>query len=311
MDEYGNWQEFVEIEGATEAIYTSEPIVQYTWYYCDVMDEYSNHASVNFYITVENHLTATGDQNEFIISPEETVTMEVSASCDAGSIQYQWNLYGLGADEWGNEYEDWWPIEGTTEATYTTEPITRYTMYRCVVRDEYGNATSVDFYVSVDNHFMASAVQQSQLVIPNTSATMEVEASCDVGSISYQWHGFEPWVDEWGNECEIQIPIDGATEAVYISEPITGYTHYYCHVQDECGNAIGVEFFASIDNQFSAEAIDPDKTVALQEHPIPLMRLQKTASITAAYRMNMAAASMLRSIFKWRIILRQKLYKAA
>ncbi|HAE45627.1 MAG TPA: hypothetical protein DCG37_08570 [Lachnospiraceae bacterium] len=225
-----------QIEGETGATYTAENITGYTQYNCRVSDKYGNSTNVWFYIYIENNLRATpvGD-NEIYIAPGESVKMEVEATCSAGEITYEW-------------YDNNWNrIEGETGATYTAENVTGYTRYICKATDKYGNSTEVYFYIYIENHFNADYVGDNDIsIMPGESVTMEVEATCSAGEITYEWY---VWNDNNWNQ------IEGETGAAYTAENITGYTEYYCRVSDKYGNSTNVWFYINIENNLRATPV--------------------------------------------------------
>lgn len=264
-DETGSWHEPQMIESATGAVYTSEAIGRYTQYYCHVQDEYGNGQEIWFSISIENHLTAAAVQRDLSVAPNSTATMKVNASCDNGTIMYQWYKDGESYfDEFGN-YHDNSLIEGETGDTYISDPITKRGTYYCVVSDLYGSNTIVNFSVSVDNHLTAEPAVSDLAVTPNGIATLEVQASCDEGVLHYEWYmndDIERWLD-------FKL-IEGENSSTYTTGRLTTFTRYYCYVTDEYGNATDVQFTVNIENHFVAEAvqsnlsINPNEVVAME-----------------------------------------------
>ncbi len=228
------------IPEATGSSYTIEAANRCANYRCYVRDRYNNDTNIYYTICIENELTAFAVEESQAVIPGQNAVMTVQASCDIGSLSYQWSKNGIETDEWGNEYEAWIPVEGATAETYTSEAITDYTQYRCSVYDEYGNSTSVDFHVYIENHFTAEAVQSNIPVAYGETVCMEVIASCDVGNLTYEWYK-EEYTDAEGNWHGTEL-IEGETGSTYTSEAITRYTEYYCHVQDKYGNDDNVWF---------------------------------------------------------------------
>ncbi|MBQ6232739.1 MAG: leucine-rich repeat protein [Clostridia bacterium] len=235
-----------EIDSAVSSTYTVENIVSETTYYCQVSDDYGNSDEIRFDITVENHLVvdAEGDTTLYV-EPNSTFTLKVSASCDYGQITYQWYRSGS-------------MISDAMSNTYTTETITSDTRYCCEVFDAYGNSDSIDFYIYVENGFSAGPDgSSSKYVGINDTATLKVLASCNHGSLTYQWY----------HNSSI---ISGAVSDEYTTEAIAAYTQYYCIVSDEYGHSSNVRFSIYIDNHLSAKAegdnnisIDPEDTATL------------------------------------------------
>ena len=259
-DETGNWHEPQVIEGATGAVYTSEAIVGRTQYYCHVQDEYGNGREIWFYISVENHLTAEAIQSDLIVAPNSTATMKVNASCDNGTIMYQWYKESASYyDEFGN-YHDNNLIEGATGDTYISDPITMRGAYYCAVKDLYGGITTVYFYVSIDNHLTADTTVSDLKINPNGTATLEVQASCDEGALHYEWY----MNDDSEHLLDFKL-IEGENSSTYTTGPLTKLTRYYCYVRDEYGSSKDVQFSVHIENHLWAKAILENITVSINE----------------------------------------------
>ena len=259
-DETGSWHDPQMIEGATGAAYTSEAVDGYTRYYCHVQDEYGNGQEIWFSILIENHLTAEAVQGDLIVAPNSTATMKVNASCDSGTIMYQWYKEGASYyDESGN-YHDNSLIEGATGDTYISDPITMRGTYYCAVNDLYGENTIVYFHVSVDNHLTAETTISDLVINPNGTATLEVQASCDEGALHYEWYmndDSEHWLDF---KC-----IEGENSSTYTTSSLTKFTRYYCYVRDEFGNSEDVQFSVHIENHLWAKAVRENITASLNE----------------------------------------------
>lgn len=238
------WTEIL-IPGATQAACTAEPKHPYTEYYCLVTDDYgSSNDNVRFYIYLDNHLTvgAVGDE-DVSVDYGTSATLEVSASATAGNLYYQWYKYEENEEGNGN----WIPVPGATEASYTTEAVEKNTQYYCTVTDDFGSpGPSITFRVYVNNHLTAGPVGSTYVyVVPETQVTLEVDASATAGSIHYQWYKY----GETAEGVWEDIPISGATETVYTTGAMTGYTEYSCRVTDDFGSgACYVRFFVCMDN---------------------------------------------------------------
>ena len=97
------------------------------------------------------------------------------------------------------------------------------------------------------------ATSSSLEVAPNGTATMTVYATYTEGdSVHYAWY-------DYGYNL-----IEGANEATYTSEPVTGPCNYSCTVSDDYGNAQTVYFNIRIDNALVIEGSDTTKTVTVQ-----------------------------------------------
>ena len=256
-DEYNCWHEYRVIDGATEAAYSSGAISRYSQYRCDVQDEYGNTVGVEFYITIDNHMVAEAVQETQTVSPNATAVMEVSASCHTGTLSYQWSKWTYITDEEVPPYWTWRDIEGATEESYTSEPITGYTSYICTVQDEYGNQADVRFVVYVDNHLTAEAFVKDLTAAPDETVTMKVVAGCDAGTMTYEWYR-ESYYDIDGSHEREKLDETGAICEVAATRNV----QYKCHVQDQYGGERDVWFNVTVENHFTAVAEQEDMYVA-------------------------------------------------
>ena len=220
-----------EIEGAEGPVYTIENAQSSGEYSCQVTDRYGNIDIAIFDITVDNELTLQAKSTGITyIDPGKDVTMEVSASCYAGNISYEWH----DADD--NV------IEGTNSPSFTAEDIQNSTKYCCYAFDDYGNSSQLWFFININNNFRAKAVPDSTVYVePGGTAVMTVEASCKEGDISYQWY------TDFGDI------IEGATADSYSVEDVVESQNYYCSVSDKYGNSTRVWFEVKVDDGFAVE----------------------------------------------------------
>ena len=231
--------QWTDIPGATAQTYTAFEAGRYC---CVVSDNLGHRESVRFWISVDNDFTLerVGESKRYV-TLGETETLEVEASCRVGNLHFQW--YRVDED---TDREV--PILGATSPSYTTEAVTHYVRYHCVVSDDYGNSDYCNIYVYVDNGFTAQAVGDEDVYVkPNQSATLEVEASCDEGSLTYQWY---EWYDDYTEES-----IAGATSATYTIEAVTERCDYCCRVSDKYGNSRNIWFYVYVDNGLTAQAV--------------------------------------------------------
>ena len=259
-DGEGYWNQWVEIEGATDSSYTTAPVTQNTQYYCYVTDGVGGSRDIYFNISVETHLSARAVQREFQVAPNDTAVLEVSASSDdPDKIDYQWYALEKRSGENGESWTQWVQIEGATGSSFTTAPITEYSEFYCRVGDGYGNSQQVWFVVRVQTHFSAYAVKDQVYVSPNETATLEVSASSDdPDKITYQWYAQEQRSGENGESWTEWVRVEGETGSSFITSPITKRTDYYCAVSDGYGYTESVWFYVYIQNHFTASAAEDD-----------------------------------------------------
>jgi len=274
-----SWTQWVQIEGATSSSFTTAPITEYSDFYCRVRDGYGNSQQVWFSVRVQTNFSAYAVKDQVYVSPNETATLEVSASSDdPDKITYQW--YELVEVTYGDEetgtwtQEQWKPVDGATGSSFTTSPITKRTDYYCAVSDGYGYTESVWFYVYIQTHFTARAAEDDNVwVLLNDSAVLQVIASSDdPDKITYQWYREEKvYHSDNVNEYHWEsTEISGATGSSFTTDPVTEATRFYCCVEDGYGAIINVWFYIYIDAHFSAEPVNqnvyvaPNETAALE-----------------------------------------------
>ncbi len=223
------------IEGATGATLELTGVTASKNYFCRVTDEYGNLADIWFFVRIENHLVArpaggSWSSSELYVAENETATLRVIAQCDVGELTYEWQ------DNDGYTYPD------ETGAVFTTEPITGYRSYTCIVSDAYGNAERTTFFVSVENEFRVSNANRSNLikVMPHGTAVLTVDASCRDGELTYAWtdnNGYGSLLDN--NTSTLTL------------ENVTERHRHICRVADKYGNSREVYFDVAVDNAFT------------------------------------------------------------
>ncbi|MBQ5976650.1 MAG: dockerin type I repeat-containing protein [Oscillospiraceae bacterium] len=261
---YSTGNDWVKIEGATDSSYVAGPVTEYSRYVCRVYDGFGNSTDVWFHVYVDTHFSAEAVQQNVSVSPNETATLEVTASSDdPDKISYQWCILGMRYNENGDSWNDWIEIEGATDSSYVTDPITEYTRYYCRVSDGYGNTAGVEFYVRIDTHFTAYAANSEVYVPLNSPAELEVIASSDAPEkITYQWSYEIRHYDEHGGYGSEWVEIEGATGSTLTTDPVTERMTYLCQVSDGYGYAVGVSVNVYVDTHFNTWTEQSTITVA-------------------------------------------------
>jgi len=107
--------------------------------------------------------------------------------------------------------------------------------------------------VNVDNGLTASVAGNTWLRLKtDESATLAVEASCNVGSLTYRW------VNRYYNDGWQEEDIPGANSAEYFVSGITSNQEYICYVSDEYGSEIPVRFTINVDSELESWALTPE-----------------------------------------------------
>lgn len=253
---------YEEIEGATDATYTTPALSQRADFTCDVSDDFGAHKRVYFYVGIDNELTIRAvNSNTVTVDYGGSATLEASASCRSGSIAYQW--FKNNADT-GNSQK----IEGATGTTLALSNLVEGGQYRCEVQDEYHNYNSVTFNVFINNNLVANAVGPNRISVPyGGSATLAVEASCDSGELTYQWSYSTNGRDNVWQGGDIPY----ATESSYTLSSLDAFTYYTCTVTDMFKNSVSVRFNVSVENELTispigntAVTVEPGESVTFQ-----------------------------------------------
>ena len=134
-----------------EASLTTSPIHYHRTFELDVTDKYGNTKTLHFYIYVENHLKAYPkgedvgtDSTDVYVASGQPAELEACVTADKmEDINYQWYIQETDSDgyKWFDE------LEGETDLSLKTEPITKEQVYRLQVEDYYGDRRNVVFNV--------------------------------------------------------------------------------------------------------------------------------------------------------------------
>lgn len=176
---------------------------------------------------------------------EETLAVDAFAS---SALYYDWYI----EDEDQNQKL----IAGATSSSYTFT-VTGEATYYCVVSDDMGNSSTIEFTIWIDNNLKAYAADSEDsreyyeyYVNPGSSVTMNTVVSADDESqLTYQW--YEQDGDDWN-------PIEGANGTSYTVNSVDHKLSYYVEVKDQYGNNGIVSFNIYIDNDLKAYAVGPE-----------------------------------------------------
>ncbi len=217
------------IAGATGPDYTTPAITGGTMFSCVAQTFHSLTWFVEFTVCVDSDLRAyvAGTTDTETIVPVwegETAALSVDASVSYGEITYQW-------------YKNGEPLDGATEAGYTTEEVAdHHSNYTCVVSDEFGGTATVSFsviagsYISVEpkpvsGHGYWNEDESQYVCVPyGQSVTLGIIAESDFGGVQYQWY-----------LNSFDDPIAGATETEFTVENVEEERLYYCRATDLMG----------------------------------------------------------------------------
>ena len=245
-DNYGNYC-YGPIKGATgPSLSVGDYTRQDAEYECQVTNDYtSTTKTISFTVHIVNDLVLTRAGSEQVtVPPAGQAELEVTASCNAGRITYEWTKLEIYD---GNQTSG--TLENATGSLITTDPVYYYAEYTCTVRDEYGNTASTMFIVSADNQLHIEALTDTQpTVAPGSTLTMKVLATCLDGEITYQWYKSERIATGANSFTFTYEPIPDATGPEYTTEPLTAtdYLQYTCSVSDEYDGQDSVDFLVTV-----------------------------------------------------------------
>ena len=218
-------------------------------FYCELMlyskSFVSGYYIYGFNVVIDNDLSAKAiSDTEITLKAGDTATLKVQASCAKGDITYVWEGQGS--------------VSADNPAEFTTAAVTKSTSVYCHVSDMYGNTETIYYYINIENGLKASAKGSSKVNVPyNEKATLEVEASCNEGELTYAWLDIATY-DVLGSG------------AVFTTESVTGKKIYRCQVSDKYDNIEFVDFTVNVDNGLKVEAVGSTNVIIKQGESVIL-----------------------------------------
>ncbi|MBE5806919.1 MAG: hypothetical protein E7317_01075 [Clostridiales bacterium] len=233
------------ISGATGSRYTTPALKRSERYYCRVTDENGISIDVSFWVSIDNDFeTEILGSGTLYVDLYDTAELEVWANCYTGSLHYQWyvSTYDATSKKWSGDTL----LSGKTSKSISIT-VTTNSSYRCDVSDDYGASRSRYFSVHVDNRFSTVAVsRETQTVALNSAADLIVSASCQHGSLHYEWKVKDVnWDTVEG--------ISSSTNVLHIPK-VQGYLYITCEIYDDYGNSESYYFDVYVDNALTAKA---------------------------------------------------------
>ena len=205
---------------------------------------------------VGSSLVATGNDtnsNRVELGPTSgsNRTLSVNASAeDESELTYTWYFYNSVEDTTVEMDYDADTTEIEVSALWEGE-------YRCLVTDQYGNTNTVTFFVSTDNHLMATCndTEESEVYLDPTEGstkTMKVNVTADDESeLTYIWYFY----DNASGETE-ELDNDADTTEIEVRAVVEG--QYWCEVSDQYGNSATATFYISTDNHLAVTCNDTE-----------------------------------------------------
>ncbi len=233
------WYSYEDDEYITDgSCMTTEALYEDTEYYCTVIDEYGNEVSYSFYAIIDYgwSVKMKDDVWWYGVPLNSTQKLELDVQVDPESdveLTYQWYLFDKAK-------EDYVEIDGATESSYTTEPITKRMTYMCLVEDQDGNQKECNVGVAVAVAWKVLTDTENELIVAkNDTPLLEVDVENDSEyALSYQWYYSDSKTD--------YAEIEGATESVCRTKPIVRDGIYECKISDMYDNIEYVTFYMDV-----------------------------------------------------------------
>lgn len=223
--------DWIELEENGPSLTVDGQSCRYMQYKCTAVD-YNRYRSstVYYYVSTENHLSASADETYYTVSPGDSVTLSVTARCDKGGLHYVWTK----EDYSQSLYGEYTKLEGETGSELILNNIQAIGTYCVYVTDDYGDEDTVYFTIRIPNGLYAERVgSYGKYVTGNENVTLSVRAGCSTGSVSYQWY----------HESE---PVPGANQSTYRVSGSANAGYYTCVVTDQYQNRERISCFVSV-----------------------------------------------------------------
>ena len=221
-----NADQFVAIEGATEASYTfvmTKELDGYR-YMCTVSDEYGNKKSTDpVSVVMQHHATIVEQPKSAVVELGEIFSTTVKATGDG--LTYAWYWAPLGSDEFTLTTA----YTGDTYSVKITEGRDGRQVY-CVVTDQYGNSVKSDIATMVVRRDITIVEQPKSATVDNGElfvATVVAEGD----GLTYQWY----YKNAGASEFTLTTAFTGDTYQVKMSDARDG-RQVYCVITDEYGH---------------------------------------------------------------------------
>ena len=225
----------------TKASLTINEVKRSGSYYVSVDDQYGNHRYVQFFITVENNLSAKADAELVTVEYGKDATLKVIATAnETKGITYSWSGYEY---DTANGSERSITLADTDEATLTIKNVCRSAKYKCIVRDAFGNSKEVEITVKIDNNLKVEASNVSVKYGESATISTTVTAGNKEG-ITYEWFKESTNSNRIVGEKDSSLKLNNVKESHY----------YYCRVTDIYGNTAYTGVDVTVENEFSVKA---------------------------------------------------------
>ncbi|MEZ5039123.1 MAG: T9SS type A sorting domain-containing protein [Saprospiraceae bacterium] len=209
---------FADITGATNATYTTDALSATTYYQVVISASASDCESATSEVAqveVIEDIVITANPTDDSICEGGTSTLSVAITGGAGTISYQWQSSSSATGPFAD-------IAGATNATYTTDALSATTYYQVVISASASGceaATSAVAEIEVIADIEITAQPTDDSICEGGTSTLSIAITGGAGTISYQWQSSSSATGPFVN-------IAGATNATYITNPLTTTTYY-------------------------------------------------------------------------------------
>ncbi|MCD8015542.1 MAG: Ig-like domain-containing protein [Lachnospiraceae bacterium] len=211
-----------------------ENIAATRYYYCSVEDAYGNSVTVSIRVKIDTGLAYNDPDNDdegyysYSVGYEGSLTLEAKATANEGiELTYEW--YCDDGDEL---------IDGAAASSYTIESVTESDWYYCKVSDGYGGYLWFEYYVYIEAGLTVSYTY-SHYAVSGSDVTLDVEASVNSGSLTYQWYAYDEEKDGY-------VLLSDETGSSLTLTNVTEEKEYYCRVSDDYGNSDTAWFYVEL-----------------------------------------------------------------
>ena len=206
-------------------------VSNYTDVYVTVTDQYDNEETANFYIYIDSGLKVDPeaytldneklpvekdgdrpygyDYNVYIPAGEGIIlkpNATVNPGC--GDIEYSWEWYDVSS---GDHY--------SSEAQLVIDECVEPKGYTCTISDDYGNSSTIIFYVYIDNHLEVhpggapGSDTEYIYAAPGSEVTLTaVVTALDYENMDYSWYCQEGDAELSVNENTATLTVNGSCE---------------------------------------------------------------------------------------------------
>ena len=248
------------IQDGPESSCTIQSITQFTVISCSVTDGYGSQVNIGFVARLKPSFEAVAEQEEFIISPGQEVTLNVLVSSDTidlSDLTYSWNMWtvddGLYTDV---------PLD--EDGPSLTRAYDWSAEVHCTVTEPSGAYVTVSFIVEIENHFTAVPAVNPVRVKKGGTAQLKVDVHADdMGNMDFWWYGQEGPV------------FDSTTDTLELTN-VQNDMVIECQVMDKYGTIRTVVFNVEV-YEGSEITVSPAEAEIAVGETIPLHAQSETA----------------------------------